>query len=328
MSVDELGMSNEPFEDLSGLDLGDELEPAVVPEEEPTEEDPTEEDPTEEDPKEDEPKEDEPKEEDPAEEEPAEEDPKEEEPTEDEPAPIAENGKIPLSRFQKVIEQRNEMKKKLEVLEAQQGKDVEVPELDDLDEAEIEKMFNAQLDGDSKVAVGTFKQILAQVATKAAETGRKAALDEVAEKEATREQAEIETTLTTLHEVLPQLDAQSEHYDKKFDNLVYAEAMYLIENEGYTKTEALRVASEDLGKRFGYLAEEQAPKESKPKPEAPSKEAAIKRAVETANKQPPRTSTARNDDVDAKGIDIFDMSDEDFEKLTEAELAELRGDFG
>lgn len=147
-------------------------------------------------------------------------------------------------------------------------------------------------------------------------------------------QSAVQTTAAALYATYPFLDNKNAAADATAIIAVNAEAKRLM-STGMAAAAALQKAGETLGKRFAKLIAVEKPAGSKPakdgkdgKPPAgtdPRSKEALKRNL--GIRQPPSAAAGvSNRDEPNKIRSIADMSDEEIDKLSKEELAELRGD--
>ena len=143
------------------------------------------------------------------------------------------------------------------------------------------------------------------------------------------QQVQYDTLVEQVEYYLPETNPDSEAYDEGLV-LEVQELMGAFEAKGYTSANALNAA-------LGYVRpgwnseqqqEEQPAAQQEPPPPEPKK-TDVKRNIEDAKAQPPKMEEGDNSDsAGLRGqIDVMKLSDSEFEKLTEKQLAELRGDY-
>lgn len=240
--------------------------------------------------------------------------------SEPEPEAKAEEPKgeprIPKRRFDEINERRKAAEAKLAEYERAHQAKKQAPEFDF--EAKEKAYLEAVLDGETDKAMALRREI------RAAE--RAAWEAQVAEassrtREMTKAELELTTTVQELQSTYPVFDAESETFDEGLTQ----EALDLFEGfkvRGYAPAAAMR-------KAVGYvvaansLETPAAPSASSASsvPQRPSA-AQVQRKLEAATQQPPQPAGTPPE----PSIDVMRMSEEDFDKLSEAELRKLRGD--
>jgi hypothetical protein len=137
---------------------------------------------------------------------------------------------------------------------------------------------------------------------------------------ATLQQIQYDNILGAAERAIPSINPDSDVYDEGLVTEI-AEIADAFERQGKSPAVALERAL-DLIKPEGWG---EAPAAPKPAP----RKTDIKRNVEAAKSQPPRMETGGNSDAAGMGnkIDVMKLSESEFEKLTEDQLAKLRGDF-
>lgn len=126
-------------------------------------------------------------------------------------------------------------------------------------------------------------------------------------------------------------DANKDAYNQDLVNFV-ADLQGRFEMTGSSPAEALRMAVELTVSRFGLVSEAEAPVAEAAKTDKKSAEdrkaASVAKAVKAANAQPPKLDKAGTDSdkIGISKIDVFSLSQEEFNRLPESTLARLRGD--
>jgi len=251
------------------------------------------------------------------------------------------NQRIPRSRLNQVIQQREDEKERsawleeqLEVLIKQrQGSTapdepaVVVPDYD-FDTAE-DKYGDLILEGSVKEASALRREIsaeqgklfeaqIAQVRTEAAEEAVKTS-------KASVEDGAFTTYLSDITAEKSYLDDSSDDYNERAVKMANSlMSSYIV--EGYTKSEALALAVNDIGPLF-ETDEAEKPKLGGKKSASDRDKKARKKSVKASSQQPPspeRRSGRKSINLDE--IDVGKMTDKAFNSLTRKERAVLRGD--
>lgn len=204
---------------------------------------------------------------------------------------------------------------------AQQPAPEQEPEKPLIAEDELNSMWDAALDGDNSKASKMMMDMMQRVQQDSIQKAAKQS-EGVTDQTLTRKQmeADLQTKAVELVGVFDQLNPDSVDYDEGFESRVMARRDNLIRT-GETFADALEDAVYIEARRAGYqpLVQEEvaapAPKKKKPN---------VKKKMETAAKQPARLQG--DSDVNRDKIDIMKLSDDDFEKMSDEELAKARGD--
>jgi len=138
-------------------------------------------------------------------------------------------------------------------------------------------------------------------------------------------QADYDALVAQVSLAVPESVPGSENYDEGFvvETLEMAEA---FEAKGYAPAAALSKALDYT--RPGWNAEPSNEAPSTPPPPPEPKATDVEKNLDADKRTPPRMDEGENSDKSGKqgAIDPMRLTDEEFEKLTEAELAKLRGD--
>lgn len=229
---------------------------------------------------------------------------------------------IPKARFNEVIDQRNDLRDenkvlrdKIQELEGQGGEDDQLPDVDELEDQYIQAIS----DGDTAKAKSIRKEIReverAQL-KKEMETADSAATNQVLEVQRVREMVtQAEKDYGFLNEKDASYDAEA------VDDLLDLQKAYIA--KGDTPSKAFEKALNKAVKLYGPAdtgTEMQGDDDGKSQKN-------LKEKAEMAAGQPPKSGGKNNSDTETKeSRKVMDMSDEDFENLSDQELAELRGD--
>jgi hypothetical protein len=272
----------------------------------------------------------------------SEEDPKaddedEEKKDEDEKKPKGKDSRIPLKRHKEIIERERAARAKLEeeLQRYKQGQQVAAIN-EDITEAENEllKMEQqyAKLLGEGELDKAS--ELMAKI--RKAERGivQKQATMEIQAAEArAAERVRYDMTLERVEAAFPQLNPDHDDYDQaKYDEVLDLHQSFLA--RGYPPSKALqRAVKYVLGEPETKAQERAVESEARVDKDDVAKKVAADRAAaqrkknaEVAGKQPPSTARVGSDNNDAKAVDVMKLSQADFAKLDEKELARLRGD--
>jgi len=143
--------------------------------------------------------------------------------------------------------------------------------------------------------------------------------------EISKAEIELKETIEAAQSTYPVFDANSD----KFDQELTAEALDLFESfklKGYEPADAMRRAVRYVvranGLEIGDKPAAQAPAAQRRQPAKPTTEQ-VEKKLEQASRQPPAGTPNRAED---RTPNIFELSEEDFDKLSREELARIRGD--
>lgn len=246
----------------------------------------------------------------------------------DDDAEAAGKGKmVPLSRFQEVVNQRNDLANKLNEAQQQhstaqtQARD-EIKEILDSRDKMYEEVEALRADGDTKGAAKMQRQIddanqrVADI--KASMVARQAAF-------VANENTAYDRMLEQLESAYPVMDPNSPEFDRTtVEEMEFQVQAY--EKMGVPPTQALRRAAVLLFREDPFASRAaKAPAASKPAAVAPKKTNVAKN-VDAANRTP--AEVAHKTDIgDGKGgKSIYDMSDEELAALPASVIARMRGD--
>lgn len=247
------------------------------------------------------------------------------------------NQRVPRSRLNQVIQQREDeraratwLEEQLETLIGQRQAEVPVVEVKvepdyDFDDAE-ERYGNFLLEGDTKQATAVRKEMNGErdkLYQKQIDDVKVAMKEEAtAVSKATLEDNKFETFLEKTFEARDYLDDSSDQYNERAVKMANSLMVSYIQ-EGKSKVEALTLAVEDISPLF-----EEKPKLGSKKKTTTRTKDARRKAVKTDEQQPP-SGARKSRGKGTRDLDNFKvegLSDKDFNSLTKKELATLRGD--
>jgi hypothetical protein len=122
-------------------------------------------------------------------------------------------------------------------------------------------------------------------------------------------------------------DEGSQAYDATLtDELIDLRDFYI--SKGHYAADALSKASKTIAAREGLVAAGQAPVVEENPNAAPPRTVApnVEKKLKTAEQQPARVGGESNASNSEQNFDVFSMSDDDLDSLSETQLAQLRGD--
>ena len=248
------------------------------------------------------------------------------------------NQRVPRSRLNQVIQQREAEKERsawleeqLEILIKQRGEapaEPEVPAEPDFDFIEAEERYSDLLiEGSTKEAAALRREITGEstkeLQRQIAEGVKLATEESLTKTTQTLEEEKFNVYLDKVSAEKSYLDADSDDYNEKAVKMANS-LMTSYMTEGLTKTKALAQAINDISSLF---EEPEKPALGKKKASARTK-ATRKRAAKAAERQPPSTErrSASKGTRDLETINIAKMSEKAFNSLTKKEKASLRGD--
>jgi hypothetical protein len=147
-------------------------------------------------------------------------------------------------------------------------------------------------------------------------------------KEQAKQEVQYDAVIARLEAEYPAINPDSEDFDRSTVRRVQALMTGLLQTENISPSQALQEAVETIIPKTPVVAPaaEQAVDSGLRR-----KEAAVEKAVETASKQPPNSKDVGKDhDKEGGALDasaVMKMSWEEFVRLPEDKLAEMRGDF-
>lgn len=315
-------------DDAPALDLSftqeEEAEPVV--EEEPTvaEAEESEEEPEAEDPEED-VAEDEAEETEAAVEEEVEE--AEEAPEEPTPAPkkAAKSKMVPKARLDEVLAKQKALQKQLDEMNAAKEKAEEAPEDYDFDAKEVEYQ-NMVLDGETDKAVALRREIRKAEREQVEYEMRQEMTQTVSQD---RQMNALQQAATAMEEAYPVFDRNSAEFNEDYTNEVL-ELRDAFMSNGYDVVDALSKAVKYVVKDHDLdQAGDEAPSLAGKAPsvdEVAKKRAQVSRKLKAAESQPPELPGESSSVHGEKGLDVSNMTEEEFDALPEATLRRLRGD--
>jgi hypothetical protein len=255
------------------------------------------------------------------------------------------NKRIPYERFKKRTEQLNTAQKRITDLEAQiktQESTAPVPETAaaaenqvqdvaqaaglDLSQEQLAEMGNKILEGDMEGYAKSMSDMINNVYQRARQDGAQDASNQFDQRSA----RDAQQGFNEAHQValmnIPELDPDSESFDAEFENMVAAQTKHLIDSGAESPVDALHAAVDKMGRMYGY-SEAEAEAAAPEKAVDTRKRDRVKRNVDTSAKQPPRLESNRSElnDQDQK-LNLASMTDDQFDEMSEAQLAVLRGD--
>ena len=243
----------------------------------------------------------------------------------------SKNIKVPKSRLDEVIRQREEAKERSAWLEAQlekliaketTAKPVEQKPSYNYDEAE-EQYIQLIIEGETAKATKLRNEINSHrqedLKNLIAEVTKETTSKVKSESSLLLEEERFGTLVESFENKYKFLNADSKEYNEEAVDTVNTLLSGYIA-AGKTKSEALKLAVNKVAPLYTKVVDTKQTLGNKRKVEAG------KKAVEASKSQPAKTKTVSTKEVDTSKIDISKMSERDFAKLTEKEKRILRGD--
>lgn len=237
---------------------------------------------------------------------------------------------IPKDRFDEAVRKERTEKetlqnrlKEFEEREAQRNVSADLAEANKHVKELIKQHTNLLADGELEKAADLMEQIL-EIKEEITERKAIARADQV--KTAAKEEVRYDALVSKLEAEFPQINPDAEEFDKGAVRKVQAYMSGLMQTERMSASQALKEAVETiLGK-----PETVAPKKTEDTG-VRRKEAAVAKAIDAQKKQPSSTKDVGIDSDKVGGaLDasaVMKMSWDEFVKLPETKLAEMRGDF-
>ncbi len=238
---------------------------------------------------------------------------------------------IPKERFDEAVRKERAEKeeyqrrvKEFEEREQQRAVSADLVEAQKQVKALVKQHTDLLLDGEAEKAAALMEQILE---LKEAISDHKAEAKAVTAKEQAKEEMRYDALVAKLETDYPEINPEADEFDRASVKKVQAYMTGLMQTERMSPSQALRDAVETiLGAR---KVEKQAA--SKEDLGMRRKEDAVRKALETKEKQPPSTkSVGKDHDKQGGPLDaaaVMKMNYDEFVKLPESKLAEMRGDF-
>jgi len=237
---------------------------------------------------------------------------------------------IPKARFDEAVrKERSEKEEYARRLKEYEDREAQRNVAQDFAEAQkhvkelIKQHTNLLADGELEKAADLMEQILE---LKDAVAERKAEAKALTAKDQAREEVKYDALVAKLESDYPQLNPEAEEFDKATVRKVQAMMSGLMQTERMSASQALKEAADTIlasSKKTASADTQEAGMRRK--------EAAVSKAMATKGKQPPNTNGVGLDhDKEGGALDssaVMKMSFDEFVKLPDTKLAELRGDF-
>lgn len=232
---------------------------------------------------------------------------------------------VPKSRLDEVLAKQKALQKQLDEVNAAQAKAEESPEEYDFDAKEMEYQ-SMVLDGETEKAVALRREIR-QAERKQVEFEMRQEMTQTVNQD--RQITALQQAAAAMEETYPVFDRNSESFNEEYTKEV-VELRDAFITQGYEAVDA-------LGKAVKYVvkdrdldgAVEEAPSlagKAKPVDEVAKKRAQVSKKLKAAESQPPELPGESSSTHGEKGIDINNLTEEEFDALPDATLKRLRGD--
>lgn len=241
----------------------------------------------------------------------------------------ADQQRIPKSRFDQVNERRKAAEARLKELERRRQMTDPAKAINFDFQAKEKEYMQHVLDGEEDKALAVREEIRSAEQTVMQERMRQSQQEATQQ---TKQQLELEQTIAEAQKDYPFFDGQSEQYDEA----VTSETLELFEalKERYDPASAMKRAVNYTVKAHGMdtrstTESDQSDEGPKPKPKPKSKSQGrskgktVDEKLKDAERQPPDVSGSQ-EVSDAR--DPMEMSEQEFDKLTEDEIRHMRGD--
>lgn len=236
---------------------------------------------------------------------------------------------IPKARFDEAVrKERSEKEEYARRLKEYEEKEAQRNVAQDYSEAQkyvkelIKQHTNLLADGELEKAADLMEQILEM---KDAVAERKADAKAMSAKDQAREEVKYDALVAKLESDYPQINPEAEEFDKATVRKVQAMMSGLMQTERMSPSQALKEATETI------LGAVKASAANSTETGIRRKEAAVSKAMAAKGKQPPSTNNIGLDhDKEGGALDssaVMKMSYDEFVKLPDSKLSELRGDF-
>lgn len=232
---------------------------------------------------------------------------------------------VPKSRLDEVLSKQKALQKQLDDMKAAQQPAEDAPEEYNFSEKEMEYQ-NAVLDGEAEKAAQLRAEIRQAERTQIQYEMNQKMTDAVSQNQ---QASALQQAATALEAEFPMFDAKSDQYDEAMtQEVIELRDAFMIKGENavaaLSKAAKYVISENSLIDATPSLASDEAPKKSVD--EMAKKRAEVSRKLKVADSQPPEMAgegaAVRGD----KGLDLNNLSEDEFNALPEATLKRLRGD--
>lgn len=258
-----------------------------------------------------------------------EEEPEVQEPAAEEatPAPkkAAKNKMVPKARLDEVLAKQKALQKQLDEINAANEKAAEAPDAYDFDAKEVEYQ-NMVLDGETDKAVALRREIR-KAEREQLEFEMRQEMNQTVTQD--RQMTALQQAASAMEDAYPIFDRNSEVYNEDVTNEV-VELRDAFMMKGYEAVDALSKAVKYVVKDHDLdQVQESAPSlagQAQKTDELAKKRAQVSKKLKAAEAQPPELPGESSSLHGEKGLDVSQMTEEEFDALPEATLKRLRGD--
>jgi len=244
---------------------------------------------------------------------------------EPEPEKTHKKPMVPKARLDEVLAKQKALQKQLDEVNAANEKAEDAPEAYDFDTKEVEYQ-NMVLDGETDKAVALRREI--RKAERAElEYEMRQEMNQTVTKD--RQINALQQAANAMEETYPIFDSNSEEYNEDYTNeVVGLRDAFIV--QGYDAVDALSKAVnfvvKDHDLNDGVTEAPSLAGKAKTVDEVSKKRAQVKKKLKAAEAQPPELPGESSSNHGEKGIDLSNMTEEEFAALPEATLKRLRGD--
>jgi len=232
---------------------------------------------------------------------------------------------VPKSRLDEVLNKQKALQKQLDDMKAAQQPAEDAPEEYNFSEKEMEYQ-NAVLDGEAEKAAQLRAEIRQAERAQIQYEMNQKMTDAVSQNQ---QASALQQAATALEAEFPIFDAKSEQYDEALtQEVIELRDAFMIKGENavaaLSKAAKYVISENSLIDATPSLASGEAPK--KAVDEMAKKRAEVSRKLKVADSQPPEMAGEGASIRGEKGLDLNNLSEDEFNALPEATLKRLRGD--
>ena len=232
---------------------------------------------------------------------------------------------VPKARLDEVLAKQKALQKQLDEVNAANAKSEEAPEAYDFDAKEVEYQ-NMVLDGESDKAVALRREI--RKAERAElEFEMRQEMSQTVNQD--RQMTALQQAANAMEEAYPVFNRNSDVFNEDYTNEV-VELRDMFIQRGYEAVDALSKAVKYVVKDYDLdQPQESAPSlagSAQKSDELAKKRALVSKKLQAAEAQPPELPGESSASRGEKGLDLNNMTEDEFNALPEATLKRLRGD--
>jgi len=232
---------------------------------------------------------------------------------------------VPKARLDEVLAKQKALQKQLDEINAANEKAEEAPESYDFDAKEVEYQ-NMVLDGETEKAVALRREIR-KAEREQLEYEMRQEMSQTVNQD--RQMTALQQAANAMEDAYPVFDSNSEVFDQDMTNEV-VELRDAFIMKGYEAVDALSKAVKYVVKDHDLdKSAEEAPSlagKAQKTDELAKKRSQVSKKLRAAEAQPPELPGESSSMRGEKGIDVSNMTEEEFDALPEATLKRLRGD--